>query len=105
MNIGQVAFNEKLKDIGKAKVKLLEVKWFDGTRMELKGYLTQILLKLRYKGYRIATPPNTVAYAGIYLIGRALKWFKSYLIEYQTNRLTTTNLEMKYIFINWENFK
>ena len=50
--------------------------------MELKGYLTQILLKLRYKGHRIAMPPNTVVYAGIYLIGRVLEWFKSYLIEY-----------------------
>ena len=26
INIGQAVFNEKLKDIGKAKVKLLEVK-------------------------------------------------------------------------------
>ena len=26
INIGQAAFNKKLKDIGKAKVKLLEVK-------------------------------------------------------------------------------
>ena len=39
INIGQVVFNKKLKDIGKAKVKLLEVKRFNGTRMELKGYL------------------------------------------------------------------
>ena len=39
MNIGQAVFNEKLKDIGKAKVKLLEVKQFNGTRVELKGYL------------------------------------------------------------------
>ncbi len=31
INIGQVAFDEKLKDIGKAKVKLPEVKRFNGT--------------------------------------------------------------------------
>ena len=30
MNISQAAFNKKLKDIGKAKVKLLEVKRFNG---------------------------------------------------------------------------
>ena len=30
INIGQAAFNEKLKDIGKAKVKLLKVKQFNG---------------------------------------------------------------------------
>ena len=29
INIGQAAFNKKLKDIGKAKVKLLEVKQFN----------------------------------------------------------------------------
>ena len=39
INIGQAAFNEKLKDISKAKVKLLEVKWFNRTQAELKGYL------------------------------------------------------------------
>ena len=62
-------------------------------------------LKLRYKGHKITTPPDAVVYAGMYLTGRALEWFKPYLIEYQTNKATTTNLEIKYIFINWENFK
>ena len=38
MNIGQAVFNEKLKDISKAKIKLLEVKRFNRTRTELKGY-------------------------------------------------------------------
>ena len=41
--------------------------------MELKGYFMQISLKLRYKGHRIATPLDAIIYAGIYLIGRALK--------------------------------
>ena len=82
INMGQAAFNEKLKDIGKAKVKLLKVKWFNGTQAELKGYFTQISLKLRYKGHRIITPLDTVVYAEIYLIGRVLKWFKPYLTEY-----------------------
>ena len=65
----------------------------------------QISLKLKYKGPKIAMPVNTVAYAGIFLIGKALKWFKLYLTEYQKNRATTTNLEIKYIFLSWENFK
>ena len=51
------------------------------------------------------TPPDTVIYTGMYLTGRALKQFKPYLTEYQTNRPTTTNLETKYIFANQENFK
>ncbi len=105
INIGQAAFNKKLKDIGKAKVKLLKVKRFNRTRIELKGYLIQILLKLRYKGHRITMPLDAVIYAGIYLTGRALEQFKPYLTEYQTNRLITTNLETKYIFANQENFK
>ena len=57
-------------------------------------------LKLRYKGYRIITPLDAVVYAGIYLTGRVLEWFKPYLIEYQTNGPTTTNLETKYIFLS-----
>ena len=77
-----MVFNKKLKDIGKAKVKLLEVKWFNRMQIELKGYLMQILLKLRYKGYRIIMPPDVVVYIGMYLTGRALKWFKPYLTEY-----------------------
>ena len=39
-------------------------------------------LKLRYKGPRIATLADTVIYAGIFLTGKALEWFKLYLIEY-----------------------
>ncbi len=42
----------------------------------------QISLKLRYKGLKIAMPLNTVAYAGMFLMGRALEWFKPYLMEY-----------------------
>ena len=57
-------------------------------------------LKLRYKGHRITTPLDAVIYAGKYLTGRALKWFKLYLIEYQTNRATTTNLEIRFLFLS-----
>src|SRR6266700_922546 len=64
-----------------------------------------MLLKLKYKGLKIATPADAVTYAGIFLTGRALEWFKLYLMEYQINRATTTNLETKYIFLSWDNFK
>src|SRR6266576_4008495 len=73
--------------------------------MKLKGYFTQISLKLRYKGPKIVTLADVVVYAGIFLTGKALEWFKPYLTEYQINRATTTNLEMKYIFLSWDNFK
>ncbi len=64
-----------------------------------------MLLKLRYEGPKIVTLADTVVYTGMFLIGRALEWFKLYLTEYQINRATTTNLEMKYIFLSWDNFK
>ena len=58
----------------------------------------QILLKLRYKGLKIAMLADTVVYAGMFLLGGVLKWFKPHPIEYQTNRATITYLETKYIF-------
>ncbi len=39
-------------------------------------------LKLRYRGPKIATPADAVIYIGMFLVGKALKWFKPYLIEY-----------------------
>ena len=62
-------------------------------------------LKLKYKGPKIATPADAVIYIGMFLTGKALEWFKLYLTEYQTNGATTTNLETKYIFLSWDNFK
>ena len=50
--------------------------------MKFKGYLTQMSLKLRYKGPKIAIPLDAVRYTGMFLTGRALKWFKLYLTEY-----------------------
>ena len=41
---------------------------FNGTRVKLKGYLTQITFKLRYKKDKIETAADAVAYAGLFLI-------------------------------------
>src|SRR6266567_1707944 len=82
INTGQDTFNKRLKNIGTKKVKLPAVKQFNGIWVKLKGYLTQISLKLRYKGPKIATPADTVIYIGIFLTGKALEWFKPYLTEY-----------------------
>jgi len=43
---------------------------------------------------------DQVVYAGLFLIGRALKWFKLYLTEIQKNGITTTNKEVKFIFLS-----
>ena len=45
-----------------------------------------------------------MAYAGLFLIGYILKWFKLYLIEYKANSLTTKNNKIKYIFLSWKGF-
>ena len=39
-----------------------------------------------------------MAYTELFLLGKALKWFKPYLIKIQENELTTTNLKARYIF-------
>ena len=46
MNTGQEAFKNKLNSIGTKKFKLLAVKQFNRLCIKLKGYLTQIALKL-----------------------------------------------------------
>src|SRR6266702_139501 len=87
-----------------AKVKLLSIEYFDGTRSKLKGFLLQIKFKITQKNIKIATPMDQVVYAGLFLTGRALEWFKPYLTEIQTNGMTTTNQEVRYMFLSWEGF-
>jgi len=48
-------------------------------------------MKVQSKGLKLLILVDAVAYAGLFLIGEPLKWFKSYFLEFQTNRLTTTN--------------
>ena len=45
-----------------------------------------------------------MVYAGLFLTGCILKWFKPYLIKYKANSLTTGNNKVKYIFLSWEGF-
>ena len=45
-----------------------------------------------------------MAYAGLFLLGRALEWFKSYFTKIQENGLTTANLKARYIFLIQEGF-
>ena len=40
-----------------------------------------------------------IAYAGLFLTGKALEWFKPYLTKIQLNRMGTTNIEARYIFL------
>ena len=47
---------------------------------------------------------NQVAYIGLFLTGRALKQFKPYFTKIQINSITSTNLEVKYMFLSWGGF-
>ena len=80
------------------------VKRFSGKKAKLKGSLTQIKLKIRYKEVKLPIIADQVVYVGLFLIGQVLKQFKLYLIEYKANSLTTKNNKVKYIFLNQEGF-
>jgi hypothetical protein len=47
---------------------MLLVKWFSGERVKLKGFLTQIRLKIRYKGQKLPIVVDQVAYTGLFLV-------------------------------------
>ena len=92
-------------DIGIVKIKLLIIKYYNSLYIGLKGYLIQISLKIKTKALKLALAGDIVIYIGIFLTGRALEWFKPYLLEYQENGITTTNLKIRYIFVSQDNFK
>ena len=81
IDINNIGLEAKIKDIGTIKVKMLLIERFDRTRNKLKGFLTQMRMKILYKGAKLLTLLDQVAYTGLFLIGRALEWFKPYLIE------------------------
>ena len=78
---------------------------FNKNWLKLKGFLTQIKIKINNKKPKLATPFNKIIYAGMHLIGKPFKWFQLYLSETQTNRVITTNKKVRYMFLLWENFK
>jgi len=67
------------------------IKQFNKTKSKLKGFLAQIQIKVQSEGLKLLIPINAVAYTGLFLIEEPLKWFKPYFLEFQTNRLMTTN--------------
>ena len=78
---------------------MLSVKQFLEKAYKLKRFLTQVKIKIVNKGAGLLTVIKQVAYTGLFLLGRVLEQFKFYLIEIQKNRLTTTNLKVRYIFL------
>ena len=52
-----------------------------GKVYKLRGFLIQIKIKITNKGLGLPTVIKQVAYTGLFLIGKVLEWFKSYLTE------------------------
>jgi len=51
-------------------------------------------MKVWSEGLKLLILVDAVAYVRLFLTGEPLKWFKPYFLEFQTNRLTTTNQEV-----------
>ena len=73
---------------------MLLVKYFLGEAYKLRGFFTQIKIKITNKGLGLLTVMEQVAYIGLFLLERALEWFKFYFIKRQVNGISTTNIEM-----------
>ena len=70
------------------------VKQFLGEVYKLRGFLMQIKIKITNKGLGLPMAIKQVAYAGLFLTGRVLEWFKPYFTKVQLNGLNTTNIEI-----------
>ena len=75
------------------------VKYYLGEVYKLREFLTQIKIKIINKGLGLLIVIKQVAYAGLFLIGRVLKWFKPYFTKIQLNRISTTNIKVWYMFL------
>ena len=75
------------------------VEHYLGEAYKLRGFLTQIKIKITNKGLGLPTVIKQVTYAGLFLTGRVLEWFKPYLTKIQLNGISTTNIEVWYMFL------
>jgi len=79
-------------------VKMPLIKKFNRNQLKLKGFLTQIKIRIDNERLKLATSFNKIIYAGMHLTGKPLKWFQLYLLKTQTNEVTTINKKVRYIF-------
>ena len=57
------------------------VKYFLGEAYKLRGFLTQIKIKITSKGLGLLIIIGQVAYVGLFLLKRVLEWFKFYFTK------------------------
>ena len=80
------------------------VEYFLGEAYKLRGFLTQIKIKITNKGLGLPTVIKQVAYTGLFLMGKALEQFKPYLTKIQLNGMGTINVKARYMFLIQEGF-
>ena len=78
---------------------MLLVKYFSGEIYKLRKFLTQIKIKITNKGLGLPIVIKQIAYTGLFLIERVLEWFKPYFTKIQLNGMSTTNIEVRYMFL------
>jgi hypothetical protein len=78
---------------------MLLVEHYSGEAYKLRGFLTQIKIKITNKGLGLPIVIKQVAYVGLFLTERVLKWFKPYFTKIQLNGISTTNIEVRYMFL------
>ena len=78
---------------------MLLVKYYLGEAYKLKGFLTQIKIKITNKGLGLPIVIKQIAYIGLFLTEKVLKWFKPYFTKIQLNRISTTNIKARYMFL------
>ena len=83
---------------------MLLVKYYLREVYKLRGFLTQIKIKITNKRLGLLTVIKQMAYIGLFLTEKVLKWFKPYLTKIQLNGISTTNIETQYIFLTWDRF-
>ena len=65
-----------------------------GEVYKLKGFLTQIKIKITNKGPGLLIVIKQIAYTGLFLIERVLEWFKPYFTKIQLNRMGIINISV-----------
>ena len=70
-----------------------------GEVYKLRGFLTQIKIKITNKGLGLLIVIKYIAYVGLFLTGKVLEWFKPYFTKIQLNGMSITNIEAQYIFL------
>ena len=71
----QIVIKEQFNVQKHQPVKMLLIKKFNGNWLKLKGFFTQIKIKINNKRPKLSTPFNKIIYAGMHLIGKPFKLF------------------------------